>query len=84
MKNLDADRTETASRAAGRESFSVPLTESHSRTIEELPTEKKAELIRERSNVYPLRGRSYRYERPHEAVALNDWGDNIQRHGGDA
>ncbi len=84
MKNLAADRTETASRAAGRESFSVPLTESHSRTIEELPTGKKAEWIRERSNVYPLRGRSYRYEHPHEAVALNDWGDNIQRHGGNA
>lgn len=45
VKNFDADRTETASRSAGRESFSVPLTESDLRTIEEFSTAKKAEWI---------------------------------------
>ena len=45
MKNFDADRTETASCSAGRESFSVPLTESDLRTIEEFSTAKKAEWI---------------------------------------
>ena len=45
MENLDADRPETASRAAGRESFSVPLTESDLRTIERYSTAKKAEWI---------------------------------------
>ena len=65
MENPDANRKDAASDVAGSESFSVSLTESDSRESEEYSTAKKT---------YPLRGRRYRYELPHEAVALNEWG----------